>query len=140
VEVVDAQGAIRGMVVFDNWTANAAQAHMAVDTPIAWRRLLPAALGYVFASRGVLLGVTPAKREAALRFLQHAGFREVLRVKDGCEEGEDLVFTELRREEWLRQQRRSIHGEQVESAAAGLPGHCQPGGAGQPAQPAKRLR
>lgn len=108
VKAVDTRGRIRGMVGFESWTHNSVQAHMAVDTPIAWRALLPAALGYVFeeAGRGVLLGVIPAYRRDSLRFAQHVGFEVTHRVRDGWAKGVDLLLLELRREDcrWLSSQ------------------------------------
>jgi hypothetical protein len=101
LKAVDSYGATRGMVAFDSWTDNACQAHMATDTPIAWRALLPAALDYVFrqAGKGILLGAIPAKNVASIRFARAAGLFETHRVRDGWAVGEDLLLLELRRED-----------------------------------------
>lgn len=111
VEVVDSAGRVRGQVVLDNWTAGAVQAHMAVDTPVAWRALLPAAFDWAFRQAGKLtmLAVIPAGNARALRFTQHVGFRECWRLRDGCAPGEDMVFHEMRATEcrWLQQERRA---------------------------------
>lgn len=108
VEAVDDSGRILGMVVFDAWTENAAQAHMAVDAPIAWRGLLPFALGYLFleAKKGVLLGAISSQNTRSLRFARHVGLVELTRIKDGAAEGDDLVLLELRKENC-----RYLHGQ-----------------------------
>ena len=106
IEAVDAKGRIRGMVGFDGWWGNAAQMHVALDTPTALRALLGPAFDYVFnqCGKSIALGVVPSHNEKALAFDQHIGFREVHRVKDGWAPGDDVVFLELRKENcrWLR--------------------------------------
>jgi hypothetical protein len=52
IKAVDAGGRIRGMVAYDWWTENAVYAHMAVDTPIAWRALIPPCFEYPFLECG----------------------------------------------------------------------------------------
>ena len=92
---------VRGMVGYCNTTKTAIQLHMAVDAPCVWRKLLVPALAYPFlqADKRICLGVIPANNPKSIRFTQHVGFREVHRIRDGWDEGEDLVFLELRREE-----------------------------------------
>lgn len=105
IEAVDAAGRIRGMVAFDGWTENACHAHMAVESPIAWRALLAPAFGYAFdqCGRGIILGVVPAGNARSCALTRRFGFREVHRIKDGWAEGEDLVVHEMRKNEcrWL---------------------------------------
>lgn len=92
---------VRGMVGYCNTTRTAVQLHMAVDAPCVWRALLGPALRYPFlqAQKRICLGVIPASNPRSLRFAQHVGFRETYRIADGWDEGCDLVFLELRREE-----------------------------------------
>lgn len=101
VKAVDAYGAIRAMVAFDSWTNASAQAHMAAETPIAWRSLLRPAFSYPFieADKRVLIAVIPAGNERSLRLAKRFGFRETHRVPDGWDTGEDLVLLEMRRED-----------------------------------------
>jgi hypothetical protein len=101
LKAVDSAGRIRGMVGFCNNTESATQAHMAVDAPIVWRSLLPAAMHYVFEQcrKDILLGAIPSGNARSIRLAQSAGLREVHRVRDGWAKGEDLVLLELRREE-----------------------------------------
>ncbi len=105
IKAVDDKGAIRGMVAFDNWTENAVQVHMAVDAAMVWRKLLPAAFRFAFeqAGKGLMVGITPASNAAALAFSKKAGFRQPYRITDGWAKGEDMVISEMRRDEcrWL---------------------------------------
>lgn len=101
LEAVDGAGHVRGMVGFAAWTENSVYAHMAVETPIAWRKLLRSALAYAFveAGRGLILGIINASNARSLAFAKRIGFREAHRVKDGVRVGVDQVLLELRREE-----------------------------------------
>jgi hypothetical protein len=103
--VEDSAGRIRACAVFDWWTANAAQAHLAVDEPIALRTLCAAAFPWFFDTigYGVLLGFVQGANTRAIRLDKHLGFREVRRVVDGAAKGEDLVILEMRRQDcrWL---------------------------------------
>lgn len=106
LKAVDAAGVIHGMVAFDNWTENAVQVHMAVDAPIIWRKLLPAAFDLAFnqAGKGLMVGITPASNERALSFSRKAGFRQPYRIPNGWAAGEDMVISEMRKDEcrWLK--------------------------------------
>lgn len=106
IEAVDDEGNIRGMVGFDGWTQNAAQMHVAIESPGALRALLKPSFSYLFgeAGRSIALGLVPSHNETALRFDKHIGFRETYRVKDGWAPGDDMVLLEMRRDEcrWLR--------------------------------------
>ncbi len=97
------RGRVRGMVVYDNWTHNSVQAHMAVDSPIVWRTLLPEVFRYPFQHRGVLLGVIPEDNHRSNDMVMALGFRLRHAITDGWAEGVDLNIYEMRREEcrWL---------------------------------------
>lgn len=97
----DAAGRVRGGVLYDNWTANAVCVHMATETPMAWRALLPAVCEYAFmeGGRGVVLAHVRASNETSVRMVRHIGFREACRVRDGAAVGDDMVIFEMRREE-----------------------------------------
>lgn len=101
IKAVDARGRIRGMVAYDWWTENAVYAHMAVDTPIAWRHLIPACFEYPFVqcNRQLLLALIPAHNEKSWGLAGHFGFRIVHTVRDGWAKGDDLHLLELRRED-----------------------------------------
>lgn len=96
-----AAGRIVGMVGYCNWTRSAVQAHMAVDTPIAWRELLGPAFEYPFGECGreLIVALVPAGNLRSLRLTRRFGFVERYRVKDGAAVGEDFVLFEMRRTE-----------------------------------------
>ena len=101
IKAIDAHGQIRGMVGYDLWTRNAVTAHMAVDTPIAWRSLIPACFQYPFeeCGREVMLAAIPADNEKSWGMAGHLGFRLVHTVRDGWARGVDLLMLELRRDD-----------------------------------------
>jgi hypothetical protein len=107
VAAVDDIGAIRAMVVFDQWTDNAAEAHMCSEDPRAVWPLMRAALGYFFTTTGrsVLLGRVRASNTKALAFDARVGFRETCRIRDGFAVGDDMVILEMHRDDcrWLRE-------------------------------------
>ena len=93
----DASG-IRGGVALDNWTRNSAHVHIALDTPIAARSLRPALERYVRQlGLGVLLGVIQADNAKSIRLAEHFGFEQAYRLRDGWDEGRDLLFFEWRK-------------------------------------------
>lgn len=101
IKAVDERGLIRGMVGFESWTKNSVQAHMAVDTPIVWRSLIPAVFEYPFleVGVGVLLGIIPASNAKSCRMVERLGFTKTHAVRNGWEVGVDLVVYEMRRED-----------------------------------------
>ena len=94
------------MVGYDGWTENAVQAHMAVEAPSVWRRLLRPAFSYPFeeAGKGLLLGVIPSHNARSAQFARRLGFRLAYEVLDGWAAGDALLFFEMRRDEcrWLQ--------------------------------------
>lgn len=107
VEAVDACDNVRGVVGFDDACPGSIRAHMAVDAPIAWRTLLPAALEYAFEQlhKRVLLGTIRASNGRSLAFATRAGLVETYRLRDGWAHGEDLVVVEMRQEAWLQRKK-----------------------------------
>ena len=101
IKATDSEGRIRGMVAYDCWTPNAVTAHMAVDTPIAWRSLIPACFEYPFiqCDRRLLLGVIPSDNTKSWGLAKHLGFTVKHAVRDGWASGVDLLLLELRRED-----------------------------------------
>ncbi len=97
---------IKGIIVFDTWTENSCQVHIAIDTPMVFRHgFLEEAFSYIFdfCGRGIVYGITPSNDKRALKFNAHAGFVEIARLKDAHEEGVDLIIQEVRRENYYRQ-------------------------------------
>ncbi len=101
IEAIDRDGRIRGMVLYDCWTENAVQCHMAFDTPIAVRSMLVPCFFYPFdeCNRGLMLATIPAHNVRSRDLAEHFGFRETHRIRDGWNVGDDLVMFEMRREE-----------------------------------------
>ena len=110
---VDERGTIRGGVLYDTWAPNSVQAHMATETPIAWRALLPHVFIYPFLGpkadgadgRGVIFSLIRGSNARSLAMAKSLGFREADRIRDGYNMGEDYVRVEMRREEC-----RFLHG------------------------------
>jgi hypothetical protein len=104
----DADG-IGAMVVYDEWTPNAARIHVAIDKPMTCREFVHAAFEYPFleTGRGVLLATIPADNDACLRLVRRLGFYEAFHIEDGWAPGVDLVAFELRKENcrWIRRER-----------------------------------
>lgn len=106
---VDEHGEIHAGVLFDEWTHTACRGHIAIENPFVLRHgFLESAFQYVFdfCKRKMMLGVTPSDNAEALRFNRKCGWREIYRIKDGFNEGVDLVVQQMNREEcrWLRRQ------------------------------------
>lgn len=104
MKVTDAAGRILGMVAYDDFTKGSCVVHQAVESPVAWRRLIPAVFIFPFEVLGlsVVVGTVPANNPRALKHTQKLGFREVYRLKDGWAPGVDMVLHELRREDCVR--------------------------------------
>lgn len=101
IKAIDARG-IRGMVGYCGWTKSAVTMHIAVDSPIVWRRLVGPGLEYPFrqADRQVVLGIVAESNRRSWRFAQAVGFKTIARIQDGAAGGDDLLILELRREDW----------------------------------------
>lgn len=101
IEAVDSDGNIKGAVGFDGWLGNAAQMHVALESPAALRALLKPAFSYLFdySGKGIALGVVPSHNTRALRLDTHIGFKVLCRLKDGYAPGDDMILLELRKED-----------------------------------------
>lgn len=101
IEALDETGAIRGAIAYDGWTPNSAHLHVALETPIAARKLLRPTFRIPFEELGlgVLFAPVFSTNPRSLRLLKHLGFRIIGVMKDGWEPGTDIVMHEMRREE-----------------------------------------
>jgi hypothetical protein len=102
---MDKQTIIAG-AVWDSFTIDACNVHIAIDNPMAIRRgfLSEVAMWvYVKLGRKRMFGLVPGNNEKALRFDKHIGFTEVCRIPDAIEEGVDYVVLRMKKEEcrWL---------------------------------------
>lgn len=111
LEAVDESGRIRGMVGYDTWMKSTCFMHVALDSPMAVRCLVRPAFTSLFEDAGyeVAMGLTRASNIAALTLARHLGFREVYRIRDGWQPGEDLVVSEMRKVacRWLARERKA---------------------------------
>jgi hypothetical protein len=108
----DDSGGILAAAILDSWSYNSCQLHIAILNPFVIRRgFLNELCRFVFvvSERGVMIGITPADNEKALKFNTHAGMQEVGRIRDGFKPGVDYVITEMRRESspWLTEEERN---------------------------------
>jgi len=90
-----------GAVAMDSWSYNSCTIHIAIDDMLAFKNNFPEEVfNYIFntCDKGVVIGVTPADNERALRFNKTVGLVELYRIKDGYEVGVDYVVQELRKE------------------------------------------
>lgn len=86
-----------GMVGFDSWAPRTVMAHWYIRFPRCIEPLWAEAVKYIAAGgRKAILGSTPADNEKALRSIRHLGWEELYRIKDGWDEGVDLVISEYK--------------------------------------------
>jgi len=104
IEAIGRNGEIKGMIGLDLATPNIVQFHIALDAPIALRKLTKMACKVGFgATRKYGLAAVPGNNERSIKLAKHLGAREVYRIPDGWKDGVDLVMLLMAREEcrWL---------------------------------------
>lgn len=93
-------GNILGIIGLDYWTPTAVQMHVWIKTPAALRggKFLTEAFRYAFVTCGkkVAFGIIPSDNVKALKFIWNVGFTEIARLKDGWDNGIDMVINEIR--------------------------------------------
>lgn len=94
--------------IMDSWSHNSCRIHIWVAKPMVFKHgFAQETFNYIFntCGKGVVVGVTPADNEKALKFIKHIGLKEVTRIPDGYAEGVDYVVTQLRKEDcrWIEQ-------------------------------------
>lgn len=96
---------ILAMVGYDAWTPNSCSMHVAIDEPIAVRKMIKPAFAIPFKElgRGVVTGSVLSTNTKALAFDKHLGFKEVGFIPDGFQPGVGIHILMMRREEcrWL---------------------------------------
>lgn len=98
-------GEIDAVVVFQNFTHSSAQVHQMIENPMVLRHgFFTEVVEYIYNTAGlkVMIGLVPSDNERALRFNEKLGFSETHRIKDGFNEGVDMVVMEARREDLAR--------------------------------------
>ncbi len=98
---VDDEGMPQAICVLDSWSFNSCQIHIWIENAFVLKHgFAEEVFSYVFntCERNLIIGVTPADNDKALKFIKHIGFEEISRIKDGYMVGVDYVVTEIRKE------------------------------------------
>ncbi len=97
---IDTDGKPQGVVLLDNWTENSCMGHIAIQHPMALRKLHVEAMEFVFntCQLGMFLGVIPADLPKSFKLNLHLGFKEIYRLKDGWDVGVDCIIVQLLKE------------------------------------------
>jgi RimJ/RimL family protein N-acetyltransferase len=99
IEAVE-RGVIVGMVGYDGWTPNSCCMHVALDKPMAARRLLPGAFATPFRlGRNVVLASVLSSNFRSRRLVRALGFKRLARIRDGWAKGTHMLLYEMRRED-----------------------------------------
>ena len=111
VTALETDNSIAAVAVFDSWTQNSCMFHIYIANSQVLRRGYPQEIfSYVFitANRGVIVGATPTSKPDALKLCKHVGFTEIARLNDAYAPNDDMVITELRRENcrWIPEEYR----------------------------------
>jgi hypothetical protein len=91
---VRSDGVVGAGVLADSWTFTSCTCHIAVENPMAVRAgFLKEVARYLFdfCDRKIIVGLTPADNERALRFNRKIGWQEVCRIPEGWKPGVDFV-------------------------------------------------
>jgi RimJ/RimL family protein N-acetyltransferase len=103
---------ILGQVAFDGWMPGSVVIHVAIDEPIAVRRLAPLCFGMVFNvfRRGVIIAPIMSTNARSLKFAKNLGFREAFRGRDWYAAGVDMVILEMRRPDcrWVTKKEKEV--------------------------------
>ena len=105
IAAVDDKGQIAGMVGFDGWTPNAVYVHIAIEKPIALRRLVWRAFDLAFnrIGRGVIFAPVMSTNRKSIDLVVHLGFEQVARLRDAWEPHVDMLLFEMRKRDcrWI---------------------------------------
>lgn len=96
-------GVLLAAALFDNWTHTAVTAHIWANKPqgLFSKEFLEAIFSYPFimCNKKVIVTTTPSNAKDSLAVSRAFGFRETYRIKDGWNDGIDMVIKEMRRED-----------------------------------------
>lgn len=96
-------GELQAAMIADSWSFNSCQTHIYIANPFVLKHgFAEAVFGFVFgedSGRELIIGVTPADNDKALKFIEKVGFIEQFRIKDGYKKGVDYVMTTCRKED-----------------------------------------
>lgn len=116
-------GIILGVVGFDGYNGKSIRMHVAGTPGWLTRQLIWASFNYAFeiCKVNMIIGEVPSGNTGALRFNEHLGFKEVLRLEGAHPDGALVLMTMERREcRYLTREvrLRKRHGQEVSSTAA----------------------
>lgn len=94
-------GDLLAACIWDNWTANSVQCHLAVKDLAALKHgFIEEIADFIFnhQHKKFIYGMIPGDNEKALKINKHIGFTEKMRLEDAWADGVDYVVMELRKE------------------------------------------
>lgn len=113
--VAERDGKIQAVAVFDSFTVNACNVHMAIENPMVIKYGFLHEIGhYLFnvRDRKRIFGLVPSNNAKAMRLDKHIGMSEIARVPNALAEGIDYVVLEMTREEcrWIEPVKEAANG------------------------------
>tara|TARA_R110000822_G_scaffold11142_2_gene41216 strand:+ start:4481 stop:4915 length:435 start_codon:yes stop_codon:yes gene_type:complete len=99
-------GKIAGGVIFDTWTPDSVNVHIAIDDPLCIRGGLfteVAIHGFHTGGKKRMFGMVPDNNKKALKLDKKIGFHEVARIPDAISDGIGYIILRLDKENcrWL---------------------------------------
>jgi RimJ/RimL family protein N-acetyltransferase len=92
---------VLGMVGYDDWTVTGVTMHIYVkDTrALSGGKFIEEAFRFPFSNgRKVVVGTIPSDNLASIKFAEWLGFDETYRIRDGYDDGIDMIILEMRKE------------------------------------------
>jgi len=99
--VAEKDGKPVGAIILDSWTKTSVQCHVGVENVMCLRKLQYEVADYVFnvCGRKLLIGLTPANNEKAIRINKTFGVKEHTRIPNAFEEGVDYIVYLMTKED-----------------------------------------
>ena len=108
IVVTNEGGDIQAVAVFDSFTKNACNVHLAIENPMVIKHGFLSEIArhlFLVRNRSRIFGLVPSNNSRALKLDKHIGMREIACIPNALDEGVDYVVLEMTREEctWLPQ-------------------------------------
>jgi hypothetical protein len=108
--VVENNGVIQAIAVFDSFTRNSCNVHLAIDSPLVIKHgFIHEICRHLFQTcgRNRIFGLVPSNNAKSLRFTKHIGMQEISRIPNALAEGVDYVIMEMTKDtcRWIEQKR-----------------------------------
>jgi hypothetical protein len=108
--VVENNGIIQAIAVFDSFTRNACNVHFAIDNPrVIKHGFIHEICRHLFhvCSRSRIFGTVPSNNTKSLKLTKHIGMQEIARIPNALAEGVDYIIMEMTKEtcRWIEQKR-----------------------------------